>query len=87
MSTRIRQNFDIINDNQIQMGNGIKVDDLSLYNPFNKQQDKKQIIAEANRSGAATAKSKNHTRLLSDTNVLADYIESPDISPSLANGK
>ena len=70
LSAKIRSNFEILNDHQKHFKYGAngqiideisQVDDLRLYNPFNKFSDKKNIIAEANRalSGAATMKSKN----------------------------
>ena len=90
MSSKIRNNFEVLNDNRTQIGYGVKIEDLRLYNPFSKgkgQQDKKQIIEEANRSGAATAKSKNHNRLLSDSNIMGDYMDTSEMAPSLASGR
>ena len=36
MSAKIRHNFEVLNDGKMQSGNGVKIDDLRLYNPFTK---------------------------------------------------
>ena len=36
MSAKIRHNFEVLNDNQMKIGNGVKIEDLRLYNPFTK---------------------------------------------------
>jgi hypothetical protein len=61
---------------------------LRLYNPFSKQSEKKNIIAEANRamSGAATMKNKNAINMFLDSNV-HDYENDEKMTPSLANNQ